>query len=219
MIARATSGASPTGNSRIERHHKRLRKQMIPAEVLRSPEKQAAEKARKIDHEAVGKSIRLVTAASPYYPGLGAQSLVDGKVSGPNHDSGLWLGFHGDNLEVVIDLGTSRPIQRMGVRFLQSNTAGIYLPKKLVFEVSGDGKTFSPAASIDVKPVSHTQDNQVHTVFAGKRIDASRYVRIRATNIARIPAGRRAAGRKAGLFADEILINPIPGESGNEDNR
>jgi hypothetical protein len=36
-------------------------------------------------------------------------------------------------------------------------------------------------------------------------------------NIGTIPAGHRAAGQKAWLFTDEVLINPTPAQPPDED--
>jgi hypothetical protein len=35
-----------------------------------------------------------------------------------------------------------------------------------------------------------------------------RYVRVHAENVGKIPGWHRAAGRRAWLFVDEILVNP-----------
>ena len=37
----------------------------------------------------------------------------------------------------------------------------------------------------------------------------ARYLKIRVANLKQIPQGKQGAGRKAWLFLDEILINPV----------
>ena len=197
-----------TQNSNIERHHKRLREQMIPADSLKSLEERAAAKAKSKNHSGIKKDVRLNIDASPSYPGLGARSLLDGKIGSTIHDSGLWLGFHGTDLEATIDMGKPVRIRYVVVRCLQSDRLGIYLPKKVVLEKSKNGKTFVPASTIDVQPMKPGQANRVHTVLNKETIGEARYLRVRAINIAKIPKGHHAAGKKAWLFVDEILINP-----------
>ena len=83
-------------------------------------------------------------------------------------------------------------------------------PTKVAIDVSDDGKTYSEVMLLELKDDQRAQDNRVHTVYIEKPHSAARYVRIRAENIATIPAGYRAAGRKAWLFVDEILVNSTP---------
>jgi hypothetical protein len=192
-----------THESKIEQHYEALRKQMLPAEEVARLE---AGEAKKVNHGAIGKAVRLTAKPSSLYPGLGAATLVDGKVSGPDHTSGLWLGFHADDLEAVIDLGQPETIERLGVCLLQSISVGIYLPNKVVFEVSNDGKTFSLVSSRELKDYRGAKGIRVQCVYADKlKVDAH-YVRIRAESVRTIPAGHRAAGLKAWLFADEVLV-------------
>ncbi len=75
-----------TKQSKIERHHERLREQMLPDDVLESL------KPRTIKHAAVGKPVRLAVSADPMYPGSGAASLCDGLVTVADHTTGQWLG-------------------------------------------------------------------------------------------------------------------------------
>ena len=197
-----------TRNSTIERHFDRLRKVMIPDEALKPPEVRAAAGAKTVSHAAVGKAVKLTDMPSAAYFALGARSLVDGKIGGPDHTSGLWLGFHADDLETVIDLGAMTSIRRLDARFLQSIAVGIYLPAKVTFEVSRDGKTFSPVASVELKGVGRGRGKKTETVSATKLKTSGRYVRIRASNVRTIPAGQVAAGLKAWLFVDEVMVNP-----------
>jgi hexosaminidase len=190
---------------------------MIPDEALQTPETRAAARAQQVEHAAVGKPVKLAAMPDPRYPGLGAKSLVDGRISEPDHTSGLWLGYHGDDLEAVIDLGRAEPIAQVGVRFLQSSGVGIYLPNRVLVEVSSDGKSFGSAEVIEPGAGLRTQDNRVHTVYTEKLHAPARYVRVRAENFGTIPAGHRAAGLKAWLFVDEILIDPAPAEPRTED--
>jgi len=199
-----------TENSKIERHFDRLRRQMIPDEALVSPEERAAAKAEVVEHAAVGKPVELAAMPSPSYPGLGAKSLVDGKISDTNHVSGLWLGFHGDDLEAVIDLGNEQPVGEIAVRFLRNIDLGIYLPPEVKIDVSADGKRFRATATLEAAADETRTGPLVETVRFDKLSTRARFVRVTAKNVATIPAGHRAAGRKAWLFVDEIMINAAP---------
>ncbi len=197
-----------TKGSKIERHHERLRKIMIPDDAMKSPAVLAAERAKKVSHSGVGKIVTLTAPPSASYQALGAKSLTDGRLSDANHTSDLWLGFHGDSLEAVIDLGASQSVSSLSARFLQSIDVGVHLPDKVVFEVSGDGKTFAQVASISLENARKNRSRKMHTVTTDSLKATGRFVRVRAANVKVIPRSYPAAGRKAWLFVDEILINP-----------
>ncbi len=194
-----------TAGSKIERHHARLRKRMLPADAIASPPTSVA--AKTVVHAAVGKPVTLAAPPHASYPGLGAKSLADGKISSGDYRSGLWLGFHGGDMTAVIDLGKPTKVTQMVARCLQSSRVGIYLPKSVRFEGSDDGKTFRHVATItpaDIRPEGH----KVQSLTADKLDATVRYVRVVAVNIATIPGGFPAAGKAAWLFVDEVMVNP-----------
>jgi len=194
-----------TGDSRIEGHFEELRGKMIPDGEIADLERN---QPIRVAHAAVGKPVQLAAAPSPQYSGAGPGTLVDGQLGDLDHATGLWLGFHGDDLNALIDLGEIRTIRRLDARFLQSTAVGIYLPGRVVLEVSGDGKTFRGVARMEWNDVERRRDRWIRALTAGKLNESARYVRIRAENVGTIPAGYPAAGRKAWLFADEVMVNP-----------
>jgi len=48
----------------------------------------------------------------------------------------------------------------------------------------------------------------VHMFSTPELKSSARFVRVRARNVGRIPPGNPAAGSKAWLFVDELLVNP-----------
>ncbi|MCP4378392.1 MAG: discoidin domain-containing protein [bacterium] len=188
-----------TRKSQVGKDFDRVWKEMLPRPEPPEP--------KKISHTALNKSVSLVTAPNVSYTASGAKSLSDGKISEPDHASDLWLGFLGDDLKAVIDLGKPQPIRQLSGRFLQSIALGIYLPRKVVFEVSTDGKKFVQVASVALKDVEKGGDTKVHTVTTPSLKATARYVRISAENVKTIPASHPSAGTKAWLFADELIVN------------
>jgi hypothetical protein len=105
-------------------------------------------------------------------------------------------------------LGKAVPIRSVGVRCLQVTPVGIFMPKKVVFSVSDDGRTFRTVA--EAKPrTGEREAGPVPEVLSGTLEDVrARYVRIQAANIGTIPDWHHAKGAKAWLFVDEVLVNP-----------
>jgi len=87
-------------------------------------------------------------------------------------------------------------VSRVGAGFLQDVGSWIWMPARVEFELSIDGKTFGPAIAI-MNDVSEKQEGVIIRDFV-KSIppQKARYVRIKAVNL-------RAEGW---VFVDEIFI-------------
>lgn len=187
----------------IHRDFERLRREMLPDDVLQSLLPST------IQHEAVNKTTTLKRPPSDNYPGAGPQGLVDGLRGSEDHMDGEWLGFHGTDMEATLDLGAPVPLRELSVGCLQSTGVGIYLPTQVTFEVSDDGVAFRSVATVP-SAMKTTEKGPVRTVLSAKNVDVrARYLRVHAKNLRLIPAEHRAAGRPAWLFVDEVIVNPI----------
>ncbi len=181
----------------------RLRREMLPDRVIDSLS------PVKIQHEAVGKTAGLAVMPSASYPGNGHESLADGLCGLEDHTDGGWLGFHGKDLDATIDLGASVAIRELALGSLQSTGVGIYLPSRVRFEVSEDGKIFRHVAEV-LASLKTTEAGPARVnLTAGDLNVRARYVRVHAANLGQIPEGHRAAGQPAWLFVDEVIVNPV----------
>jgi len=191
-----------TQGSTIEKHFDPLRRQMLPDDVLAAPE------SDRMQHEAVGKTVKLATPIDPRYPGGGPAGLVDGFQGIADHTAPEWLGLEGLDLVATIDLGKPTDISKLGAAFLQSTGVGVFLPRRVEFAVSGDGNTFKTLATVSPK-IPEREPGPLRAVLIADQLDTqTRYVRVHAENIGQVPDWHRAAGRRAWLFVDELLLNP-----------
>ena len=92
----------------------------------------------------------------------------------------------------VVDLGKVQRVSKVGAGFLQDVGSWIWLPRRVDFEVSVDGQTFTPVASITPSQTEGTIANLTRSITPQN----ARFVRVRATN----------SGQNTWIFADEILI-------------
>jgi predicted alpha-1,2-mannosidase len=141
--------------------------------------------------------ITLESRYSSQYTGGGDFALIDGIRGTTNWSGGGWQGYQGKDFIAVLDLGTVQDVSRVGAGFLQDMGSWIWMPRGVEFELSMDGRSFSPAIAI-ANDVSEKQEGVIIRDFA-KSIppQKARYIRIRAVN-------PRAEGW---VFVDEILIN------------
>lgn len=149
--------------------------------------------------------IELKHSPSIKYGAQGVLSLVD-KVRGSDEFSdGKWLGFEGEDLDVTIDLGESKNINQLIVSFLHQSGAWIFLPEKISFSISNDGKSYTLIDSKTNDIVEETKDDIY--MFTGNISQKARYIKIHAKSIKTCPSWHAGNGGRAWLFTDEIIIN------------
>ncbi len=157
-------------------------------------------------HKAFLADIELKYPNSPRYDGHGRFSLVNGILGTGNHADGNWKGFHEDDMVAVIDLGQPGTIHGMEVEALQSYGSWIFLPKKVVFEVSSEGKhyTLLDVVENDIQP--DERGRIIHHYATDKAADDVRFIRVHAKNLGVCPPGHSGEGRPAWLFVSEIIV-------------
>lgn len=108
-----------------------------------------------------------------------------------------------------MNLGTPRSICRIGLDCLRNQVAWIFFPRWVEFAVSPDGQRWQTVGRVEV-------DLEVDQATASRMVEAEvnsqmqsapvRYVRVRARNLATVPAWHPGAGGEAWLFVDEIVV-------------
>lgn len=160
-------------------------------------------KSTKIPHDW---SVKLLSKYNRQYTGGGDHGLIDGVRGTVNFASGEWQGYQSQDFIAIIDLKRETEIRKVGGGFLQVAGSWIWMPTNVHFEISDDGENFRRVADIktDVAPedMTHTVREYVANIAPVK----TRYVRVTATNLGKIPAWHPGAGFDAFIFVDEIII-------------
>jgi hypothetical protein len=154
------------------------------------------------------KSIQGITFDTPYsqkYPGHGASTLTDGHRGSTEFQNGKWLGFEGDDMVATLDLGRLRPITGITAGFLQQQGSWIFLPSKVSFSLSVDGKNWTRISEL-FYPVKRTEEVLVKDCNCVTSKIKTRYIKVVARNVGTCPPWHSGAGDKAWLFVDEITI-------------
>ncbi|HMA61181.1 MAG TPA: family 20 glycosylhydrolase, partial [bacterium] len=92
-----------------------------------------------IKHKGFGSQVEYKQKYSPKYTGQGDQGLVNGILGSENFHDGLWQGFEGHDMEVVIKLPEKINIDSISANFLESLNSWIFLPNKVKYYISEDG--------------------------------------------------------------------------------
>lgn len=154
-------------------------------------------------HKAVGKKIELSVEPSKVYSGSGAAGLINGiQGSDKRYGDKEWLGFWGDDLEILIDLGTTTQINKISTRFYDAIGQWIYSPTNVeVTLLDSEKNTLKKQNGTLVDGRKNVKNLEVRV----ENLDA-RYIHINIKNYGVIPDGAQGAGHKAWLFVDEIVV-------------
>ena len=155
---------------------------------------------------AKGAAVTLATKPKKYAR-ENPQTLTDGAFGGWSFYAN-WLGFEGNSLEAVLDLGESRPIQSISTSFLQVVNHVVFFPDSVAYYFSEDGKDFRLLDEIP-NALPLTPESKINDIqeFRTRTLDArGRYVKIVAVNRKTAPDWHYAAGLGAWIFADEVVV-------------
>ncbi len=159
-----------------------------------------------IVNNATGKPIKYLILCSKKVSGSGEYTLVDGIAGGKNFSDGSWMGWEGNNMELVVDLQKKAEVHRFSVACLQDAGSWIFFPKKIEFYVSPDGINFRKVAEAvnDIDPLSpEIQLKEFTATF--DTIPAS-FVKIVAQNLGKCPKGHSGEGKPCWLAVSEIGV-------------
>jgi len=159
-----------------------------------------------VRHLAVGKKVMLTNGATPRYTQKGVDVLVDGVRATSKFKDGCWMGFEGQDLEAVVDLGKKLPIKKITVGFLENQDSWIFLPISVKFSFSDDGRNFHSPKKINNMRVEENPVKIIKDFSKSIQSMNARYVRVEAKNLRICPEWHKGAGGKAWIFTDEIVV-------------
>ncbi|MEL7118797.1 MAG: GH92 family glycosyl hydrolase, partial [Bacteroidota bacterium] len=89
------------------------------------------------------RSINIKDAYASYYAAGGDNALIDYILGEPDFRTGEWQGYYGVDLDAVVDLGSPTALSSIKISFIQDVNSWIFMPTKVVFETSKDGRIFT----------------------------------------------------------------------------
>ena len=159
------------------------------------------------DHKALGKKVKYKETYHENYKKVGDYGLTDGIKGSLNFGDGTWMGWSGNNLDVVVDMDSSVAIQYLQLNCLQQTQSWILLPKKVEFFISDDGENWKQLTTQthnipdeEFKPLVHEFSYRIPIAMK------ARYIRAVATNYGKLPGWHNGAGGDAWIFADELIV-------------
>jgi hypothetical protein len=156
-------------------------------------------------NKATDKTITSLTPYSLQYEVGGEKALTDGRFGG-QHFRLNWLGFQGNDMELLVDFGEPEKFSKVETNFFLDLVSWIFLPVEVKIEVSDDGQTFRQVFRQEIpEPVLNYGQKPVHFVYDFPETSA-RYMKITAISRKTCPEWHRGAGQPAWIFIDEVVV-------------
>jgi hypothetical protein len=158
-----------------------------------------------VDHKARNKKYELRYEASHRYPGGSKYALTDGFTGSLEFSDESWMGFHGDDVEVYLDLGKKTEFNTISINFLSNQASWIFLPYEIEVLAGNNTDHMNP---IDIASFGKAIKNLTvgkHTYEYEGKVHA-RYIKIIARNIGKCPEWHPGKGENAWVFVDEIIV-------------
>jgi hexosaminidase len=160
-----------------------------------------------IFHLATGKKVQYLTEYSYRYPSTGSGALTDGIRGSVNHRDGLWQGYLGNNVDVVIDLGKLMPVRSVSATFLQNGRSWIFLPEMVEFSLSANGKIWRSVYEKRNTIPDGTEGAFIQPIAnAYPEGSEARYIKVKAIARGNCPEWHEGKGEKCWIFVDEIVV-------------
>jgi predicted alpha-1,2-mannosidase len=149
--------------------------------------------------------IKLKTNFADRYAAGGEKALIDGIEGGNDYRTGLWQGYQGQDLSLIIDLGEVKTIQEIKIRFLQDQKSWIWLPNRVQISMAEVENQYNQYVELNHSiPLDSTGTIVYPFLVDSKR--KMRFIKINAINAGDCPYWHPGFGGKSWLFADEIFI-------------
>jgi len=170
-------------------------------------------------NQAISLHKKIIPITTPANPAGGVEKLTDGLFgsyeSWSNPDS-HWLGYKGQHVDFILDLGEVRPINTVGMDFLnvqaQPDWNLLALPRSVTYAISEDGESYRDTIKIDNPHNPNPKENPeiagipVQSFQADFKKSKGRFIKVHAESLLKMPAWHIRAGQPVWLYCDEIVV-------------
>ncbi len=149
--------------------------------------------------------VKAISEYSSQYTAGGNLALIDMVRGGNDYRSLAWQGFEGNDLEFEVDLGEIRSLTEIGLSVLQDQNSWIFFPSEVSIQTSEDGVNYKTYGRTENTIPANKDGLQLQDLMVKGKVQ-TRYVKVKASSLGKIPAWHPGAGGKAWLFADELIL-------------
>lgn len=156
-------------------------------------------------HLARNKQYSIKNKPSHRYPGGSEYALTDGFLGSLEFTDESWMGFHGDDLEVIIDMQAPTKVNNIEMNFLRNQASWIFLPKSIHIYSGNNASDMKLMTAEEFASSEKDLSVDIHTNCIEANFEA-RYIRILVSSMGSCPEWHPGYGEKAWLFIDEIVV-------------
>lgn len=152
-----------------------------------------------------GLSIKVNAEYSHLYAAGGDLAIVDG-LRGNTDFRSSWQGFRGQDVEFVVDFGSKRKFNALGLGCLQDPPIWIMQPSKVEYYLSNDGVDFKLYASVENPDNPRSQKVFIHDYMSPKKAAQARYIKVIARTPGLLPEWHPGKEETGWIFVDELIL-------------
>lgn len=156
--------------------------------------------------KSTAKPITLLQPSHINYSYAGASTLNDGLKGSINYFTGRWLGFSGNDFEVLIDLEEPTEISKVELSACVETGNWVFDSRGFIISVSTDGENYTEVFN-EQYPAMTADAHRIFDHILEFSPTEARYVKMKAIVENCIPQWHGARGLAGFLFVDEIAIN------------
>ena len=152
--------------------------------------------------------VKFNVAPAAKYAGDSPCELTNGLQGNLLFNSGRWVGWCDNDLDLTIDLGKEMEVRQFSIRTLVSPSQWIMPHRGLYIWISTDGKYFEDIYDLPADPMPADKADYIDTDNVLLPMpQKARYVRFKLLSERKMPAWHPNAGKSAWVFVDEITID------------
>lgn len=203
-----TDGSDPTDNSPIYKDPFKLTKSCVVkcAQFSNGEQLSLTNSSDFFVHLATAKPVTYITKYSDKYKGQEANTLNNSTLGSSSFSDGEWQAWFGEDMIISIDLESKKEISTIIAGHFHDAGSWIFLPTKIEYFTSDDGKEWSRAGEVnndyDIKGKSTIKRYKLELATPIK----ARYVKVISSILKEAPEWHTGAGKPVWLFADEVVV-------------
>ena len=152
--------------------------------------------------------VKFNVAPAAKYAGDSPCELTNGLQGNLLFNSGRWVGWCDNDLDLTIDLGKEMEVRQFSIRTLVSPSQWIMPHRGLYIWISTDGKYFEDIYDLPADPMPADKADYIDTDNVLLPMpQKARYVRFKLLSERKMPTWHPNAGKSAWVFVDEITID------------
>jgi predicted alpha-1,2-mannosidase len=151
-------------------------------------------------------TVKINSTYNKQYTADGDDGLIDGLLGDTDWRKGRWQGYQSQDFEAIIDLHTTKIVNKISGGFLQDSRSWILFPKQVAYYGSTDGITYELIDSVSSTVQASDMNVQRSELSVKGNGKPYRYIKVQALNFGQLPVWHQGAGGDAFIFVDEIRI-------------